>query len=186
MFFRQFRNSQSAEVFGSMRLYAAGALALLWLIATTASAQPAPIKCTQVLTAEQVRAVVGATLKVGALQKAEAGVTDCNWSRTGGAETGSGPTIRVQFFERTAISANPVVSSPDGYYEMIASAAEEIAGRKREAITGLPNAGTRAATVQGSAQILVLVQRADGIARVVLGNLTKAQAAAVARVIAGP
>ena len=140
----------------------------------------------QVLTAEQVRAAVGVTLKVLALQKAEAGVTECTWSRTGGAETSTGPTIRVQFFERLAISANPVVSSPDGYYEMIASAAEEIAGRKREAIAGLTSAGSRAATVRGNGQVLVLVQRGDGIARVVLSNLTKAQATAIARAISGP
>ena len=69
---------------------------------------------------------------------------------------------------------------------MIASAAEEIAGRKREAVTGLASAGTRAATVQGSGQVLLLVQRGDGIARVVLGNLTKAQVTALARAISGP
>lgn|GEM_PF-1356749 len=186
MFFRQIRNDGFACYFGSLCRTCVAGLGLLCLIPASAYAQTAPIKCTQVLTAEQVRIAVGATLTVLARQKAEAGVTECTWSRTGGADTGTGPTIRLQFFERAAISANPVVSSPDGYYEMIASAAEEIAGRKREAVAGLTGAGTRAATVQGNTQILVLVQRGDGIARVVLGNLTKAQATAVARVISGP
>ncbi len=185
MFFQSLRTQYSAGVFSRLRMPVGGVLVLLSLISTAAWAEPAPVKCAQALTAEQVRGTVGATLKVLALQTAEAGVTECTWSRTVGAESGGGPMIRVQFFERVAISANPVVSSPDGYYEMIASAAEEIAGRKREAVTGLTGAGNRAATVQGSVQILLLVQRADGIARVVLSGLTKAQATAFARAIAG-
>ncbi len=186
MLFRQMRDVFFVGFFSSLRVVSATALALLSLIPVTAYAQTGPTKCAQVLTAAQVRAAVGVTLKVFVLPNAESGVTECAWSRTGSAEASSGPTIRVQFFERTAISANPVVSSPEGYYEMIASAAEEIAGRKREAVSGLTAAGTRAATVQGSGQILVLVQRGDGIARVVLGNVTKAQATAIARAISGP
>ena len=182
-FLRRLRNPCFARMISGSRMIGAVGLALPHLIAVSAFAQTAPIKCTQVLTAEQVRAAVGATLKVLALQKAETGVTECTWSRDGSA---AGPTVRVQFFERSAISANPVVSSPDGYYEMIASAAEEIAGRKREVVAGLKSAGNRAATVQSNTQILVLVQRGDGIARVVLGNLTKAQATAVAKAISGP
>ena len=174
------------SVFSSLRAASAKLLACITLISTTAYGQTAPIKCVQVLTAEQVSAAVGATLKVLAVDKAERGVTECIWSRTGVAEPKAGPTIRLQFFERSAISANPVVSSPEGYYEMIATAAEEIAGRKRDTVTGLTGVGTRAATVQGTAQILVLVQRGDGIARAVLGNLTKAQATAIAKGISEP
>jgi hypothetical protein len=187
---RRLRNQNLTGFLSGLRLNwrmpALRALALLWLVPVISLAQPAPVKCAQVLTSEQVRAAVGSTLKVLAIQKAEAGVTECSWSRSGGAAASGGPTIRVQFFERAAISTNPVVSSPDGYFEMIASAAEEIAGRKRESVTGLAGAGTRAVTVQGSEQVLVLVQRGDGIARVVLGNLTKGQAIAVARAISGP
>lgn len=186
MFCRQLRNHRFASFFSVMRITGVATLALLWLVPTTVFAQTAPIKCAQVLTAAQVRAAAGGTLKVLAQLKAEAGVTECTWSRTGDPETSTGPTIRMQFFDRTAISSNPLVSSSEGYYEMIASAAEEIAGRKREAVAGLTGAGKRAATVQGSAQILVLVQRGDGIARVVVGNLTKAQATAIARAISGP
>ncbi len=187
--FRQSQIKRDGKVLNRLGVRCAvGVLVLspLLLSSVPAVAQTAPIKCAQVLTAEQVRGAVGATLKVSAVQNAEAGVSECTWSRSGGAEPGAGPTVRLQFFERTAISANPVVSSPEGYYEMIASAAEEIAGRKRDNVTGLTAAGVRAATVQGTAQILVLVQRGDGIARAVLGNLSRAQATAIAKAISEP
>ena len=180
MFFRQMRNRSFAGIFNNMRVTGVVALVSFCLFPVALRAQAAPTKCAQVLTAEQVRAAVGAALTVFAQQKAEAGVTECIWSRDA---TATGLTVRVQFFDRVAISANPVVHTSDGYYEMIASAAEEIAGRKREAVAG---ASTKAATVQGNSQILVLVQRGDGIARVVLSNVTKPQAAAIARAISAP
>lgn len=183
MGFEQMRQHLCICFFSSLRLTAGATVALLWLIPAIAYAQTAPIKCARVLTAEQVRAAVRTSLKVLAQQSAEPGVTECIWSRTGSAEPSTGPTIRVQFFERVAISANPVVHTPDGYYEMIASAAEEVAGRKREAVAGV---SARAVTVQGNGQIMVLVQRGDGIARVVVGDGTKAQATAIARAISGP
>jgi hypothetical protein len=183
---RQTRYDCLVSAFSRLSALRLTALVCLPLISVAAYSQTTPIKCAQVLTAEQVGAAVGATLKVLAVQKPEAGVSECNWSRSGGAQTSAGPTIRVQFFERAAISANPVVSSPEGYYEMIASAAEETAGRKREVVTGLASAGTRAVTVQGSGQVLLVVQRGDGIARVVLGNLTKAQVSAIAKAVSGP
>ena len=180
MLFRQMRDGRFARIFSGLRMFCAAASALLWLFPVALKAQTTPAKCAQVLNAEQVRAAVGAALTVFLQQKADAGVTECIWSRDG---TATGLTIRVQFFDRVAISANPVVHTSDGYYEMIASAAEEIAGRKREAVAG---ASAKAATVQGNSQILVLVQRGDGIARVVLSNVTKAQAAAIARAISAP
>lgn len=179
------RNPSFACIFNSLRAVGVTALGSFCLFPVAVSAQAATVKCAQVLTAEQVRAAVGVTLTVLAQQKAEAGVSECSWSRAG-AGASAGPTIRVQFFDRVAISANPVVHTPDGYYEMIATAAEEVAGRKREAVAGVSGSGIRAATVQGNSQILVLVQRGDGIARVVLGNISKAQATAMARAIAAP
>ncbi len=182
MLFRQMRDASFACIFSGLRVFCAAVWVLLCLFPVAIKAQTPPAKCAQVLNAEQVRASLGMTLAVLAQQKADAGVTECIWSRTVGADTSGGPTISVQFFDRTAISANPVVHTYDGYYDMIASAAEEIAGRKREAVAGV---AAKAAMVQGNAQIMVLVQRVDGIARVVLANLTKAQATAIARAIAG-
>ncbi len=182
MLFRQMRDASFASIFSGLRMFCAAASVLFWLFPVALKAQTPPAKCAQVLNAEQVRGAVGMTLTVLVQEKADAGVTECSWTRSGGAETGGGPTIRVQFFDRNAISANPVVHTSDGYYDMIASAAEEIAGRKREVVAGV---AAKAAMVQGNSQILVLVQRGDGIARVVLANLTKVQATAIARAISG-
>jgi hypothetical protein len=180
MHFRPARGSGLASILGSLSTLNVAFVCFFCLIASSAPwAQPGPVKCAQVLTAEQVRAAVGAALEVVAQKKPEVGVSECNWSRAGAAAA-SGANIRLQFFERAAISANPVVHTPDGYYDMIASAAEEIAGRKRDAVAGVTG---RAATVQGSTQTLLVVQRPDGVARVVLGNMTKAQVAAIARAI---
>lgn len=145
----------------------------------TVQAQAMSARCLQVLTAEQVRAAVGAGLDVAAQKQAEAGVSECAWSRLG-ADSGAGPSIRVQFFDRVAISANPVAHSVDGYFDMIASTAEEIAGRKREPVAGV---ATRAVTIQGKSQLLLVVQRFDGVARVILGNVSKSQASAIAMAI---
>lgn len=180
MYFRQFVDrcfSRSSDCCGGFVFALAATLSFLPYAAVQAQAMSA--RCLLVLTAEQVRTVFGAGLDVAAQNKAEAGVSECTWSRLGAA-SGVGPSIRVQFFDRVAISANPVVHSVDGYFDMIASTAEEIASRKREFVVGV---ATRAVTIQGNSQLLLVVQRADGVARVILGNVSKAQANAIARAI---
>ena len=180
MCFRQFVDrylSPSRCSFGGLALIAAIALTLLPY--SMARAQSLSAKCLQVLTAEQVRTVFGAGLDVAAQNKVEVGVSECTWSRVGAA-SGVGPSIRMQFFDRAAISSNPIVHSVDGYFDMIASTAEEIAGRKREPVVGV---ATRAVTVQGNSQLLLVVQRSDGVARVILGNVSRAQAIATAKAI---
>lgn len=133
-------------------------------------------RCAELLSAEQVRATLGAGLSATAQTPRDPKVVECAWSRAGGA------SISLQFFDRKAIDANPVTHTPDGYYEMIVSAGEEAVGKKREPVTGMTS---RAAFVQGQTQLLLVVQRADGVARILLGNVTRPQAAAVARAIAG-
>ena len=94
----------------------------------------------------------------------------------------AGATITLQFFDRKAIEANPVTHTPDGFYEMIVSTGEEAVGKKRELVVGV---SPRAATVQGQTQLMLVVQRGDGVARLLLGGLTRAQAIALARVLTG-
>lgn len=180
MYFRQF----VARCFACSRGCCAGFVIALGAILSflphpAVHAQAVSAKCLQVLTAEQVSTVFGAGLDVAAQKKVEAGVSECAWSRLGAA-SGAGPSIRVQFFDRIAISANPVGRSVDGYFDMIASTAEEIAGRKREVVAGT---AARAVTIQGNSQLLLVVQRSDGVARVILGNVSKSQANTLARTI---
>jgi hypothetical protein len=106
----------------------------------------------------------------------DAKVVECSWAR------GGSTTVTMQFFDRKAIDANPVTHTLDGYFELIVSAAEEAVGKKREAVAGVPS---RAAFVQGQTQLLLVVQRVDGVARILLGNVARPQAAALARAISG-
>jgi hypothetical protein len=56
-------------------------------------------------------------------------------------------------------------------------------GKKREMLAGI---GQKAAFLNADPQVLAVVQRADGVARIVGNNLTKAQITAVARAVASP
>jgi len=159
------------------RLFA-GLLAVLPFLPTTGFAQSQVVapRCAQLLSIEQVRTAIGAGLDATAQAPRDPKVLECAWSRAGGV------TVSLQFFDRKAIDANPVTHTPDGYYEMIVSASEDAVGRKREPVAGL---ASRASFVQGQTQLLLVVQRADGVARVLLANVTRPQAAALARAIAG-
>lgn len=137
------------------------------------------LKCAQLLSADQVKSILGAGMAAAVPKQHEAGESECMWRR------GNGPTavsLSVRYFDRRAIGSNPVSRTLDGYYEMLVKAGEEAGEKKREPVAGVP----RAALIQANPQILVVIQRADGVARVVLGNLSRAQAAAVAKAIATP
>ena len=152
-----------------------------WLVAfgltEGAFAQTPTLRCAELLGADQVKAVLGAGMVAAAPKQHEAGESECVWRRGTDAAAVS---LSVRFFDRQAIGSNPVSRTLDGYYEMLVKAGEEVGDKKREAVAGVP----RAALIHASPQILVLVQRADGVARVVLGNLSRAQAVAVAKAIA--
>lgn len=149
------------------------------LVATGSAQDGALLKCAQLISADQLKTIVGAGMAAAVPKQHEAGESECAWRRGNGAAAVS---LSVRFFDRQAIGSNPVSRTLDGYYEMLVNAGEEAGEKKREAVAGVP----RASLIQANPQILVVVQRADGVARVVSGNLSKAQAAAVARVIATP
>lgn len=159
----------------------------LWLVAfglvfgltSGASAQTPTLRCAELLSADQVKATLGAGMVTAVPKQHGAGESECVWRRGNGAAAAS---LSVRFFDRQAIGSNPVSRTLDGYYEMLVKAGEEVGDKKREAVVGVP----RAALIQASPQILVVVQRTDGVARVVLGNLSRAQAVAVTKLIAAP
>lgn len=155
------------------------ALSLTFGLASATSAQTPMLRCAELLSAAQVKAIFGPSMADAMPRQHEAGESECVWRRGTGATAAS---LAVRFFDRQAIGSNSVARTLDSYYEMLVTAGEEVGDKKREAVAGVP----RAALIQASPQILVVVQRADGVARVVLGNLTRAQAVAVAKVIAAP
>jgi hypothetical protein len=160
-----------------------GALILLTmsgLDSVRAQSNAAP-KCATLLTVEELTTAVGEKMKeMGARQRGP-GETECPWMLSGGS--GGFKTVAVQFYELSHIKASPTASTPDAYFEMLVSAAEGTASGKREL---LPKIGQKAAFVPTTPQVLAVVQRADGIARIVGNNLTKAQITAVARAVATP
>jgi hypothetical protein len=141
----------------------------------------AALKCSTLLTAEELTKAVGEKMTDMGARERGPGETECPWMLRGGS---SGfKTVAVQFYELSHIKASPTASTPDAFFETIVSAAEGVASGKREL---LPGVGQKAAFVPTTPQVLAVVQRADGIARIVGNNLTKAQVTAVARAVATP
>ena len=160
-----------------------GALLILTMIGpegVRAQSNAAP-RCATLLTADELTTIVGEKMKeMGARQRGP-GETECPWMLSGGS--GGFKTVAVQFYELSHIKASPTASTPDAYFEMLVSAAEGTASGKRELLPGI---GQKAAFVPTTPQVLAVVQRADGIARIVGNNLTKAQVTAVARAVTTP
>ena len=141
----------------------------------------AALKCATLLTADELTTAIGDKMTEMGPRQRGPGETECSWMLRGGS---SGfKTVAVQFYELSHIKASPTASTPDAYFEMLVSAAEGTASGKREL---LPNIGQKAAFVPTTPQVLAVVQRADGIARIVGNNLTKAQITAVARAVTTP
>ncbi len=101
----------------------------------------------------------------------------------GAAGTPGFKTLAVSFFDAVALKASPGYASADEYFESVVSSVESRAPSKREL---LPGVGLKAAFVATPPQMLVAVQRKDGVARLVGINLTKAQMIALARASAAP
>jgi len=147
-----------------------------------AQAGAAAPTCSTLLTADELTKAVGDKMTDMGARPRGAGETECPWMLRGGS---SGfKTVAVQFYDLTAIKASPTASTPDAFFENLVSAAEGAAsGGKREALAGI---GQKAAFVPTTPQVLAVVQRADGVARIVGNNLTKTQITAVARAVATP
>ena len=141
----------------------------------------AALKCSTLLTAEELTAAIGEKMTDMSARQRGPGDTECPWMLRGGS--GGFKTVAVQFYELSHIKASPTAATPDAHFEMLVSAAEGTASGKRELLPGI---GQKAAFVPTTPQVLAIVQRADGIARIVGNNLTKAQITAVARAVATP
>ena len=158
----------------------AGAVALL-LQPPAAAQQPAAaaaMPCAAVVTADELKAAVGVALeKLDPVDRGH-GESECDWmGRTGGFKT-----VAVVFYDQAAIKASTAPTG-DGFFEMLAKAAEESTSAKREVIAGV---GQHAAFVPTTPQTLAVVHRADGVVRIVANGLTKAQTIAVAKAVATP
>ena len=133
-------------------------------------------RCTVLLPPDTVRTVAGNGFTAQPQRQREEHVTDCAWAK------GDSATITLQWFDRAAIQSSSVTRTLEGYADMLLTAGEEVAGKKRDAVTGT---GGRAATVQGSTQVMLVVQRPDGVVRALAGGLTNKQILALAKALSG-
>lgn len=143
-----------------------------------AQAPSAMPTCATLLTSAALTAAVGETFKDLGTEVARSGATECEWAFRLG--TAGAKTLSVTFYDVEALKASPAYASADEYFESVVSGAERGAV-KRET---LPGVGLKAAFVATTPQSLVVVQRADGVARVVGNNISKPQMTAIAQAMA--
>ena len=142
----------------------------------------APPTCMALLTADELTKAVGAGFTDMGARPRETGETECPWMLRGGA--GGFKTVAVQFYDLSAVKASPNAATLGAFFDQIVASAEAAAaGKKGEALAGV---GQKATFVPADPQVLAVVQRADGVARIVGNNLTKAQMTALARAVAAP
>lgn len=165
--------------YASLRLLLA---TVVLFVAPAAVGAQTPPTCMTLLTADELTKAVGAGFKDMGGETRSAGETECPWMMRGGP--GGFKTVSVQFYDLSAVKASPNAATLDAFFEQIVESGEAAAGgKKRQALTGI---GQKATFVPTDPQVLAVVQREDGIARIVGNNLTRAQITAVARAVAAP
>jgi hypothetical protein len=153
-------------------------LALPAVVWAQAPAAKAPT-CTSLFTAAELAQTVGGGFEDMGPKERSPGETECAWMARGGSK--GFQTVSVQFYDRRAIKdAN---QTPAAFYETVVSGAEGMASGKRQPLPGI---GQQAAFVPTDPQALAVVLRADGVARIVGNNISKAQITAIAKAIAAP
>lgn len=159
--------------------FAGLAFTLMAIVATSApsalaQAAASAVRCDEVLTSEEATAVVGGGFEGPAVNELRPGFTRCEWQ---GGDSNFGFTFAS--LEALADDSN----TADAEFESDVSAVEND-DRKREV---LPDLAVKAALVAlGDDALLVAVQRADGVARMVTYKIDREKAVALARAIATP
>ena len=157
---------------------ASALLALPGIVSAQAPAAKAPT-CTSLFTAAELAQTVGGGFKDMGPEERHPGETECSWMARGGA-TGF-QTVSLQFYDLRAIKdAN---QTPAAFFETVVDGAEGMASGKRQPLPGI---GQQAVFVPTDPQALAVVLRADGVARIVGNNISKAQITAIAKAVAAP
>ncbi len=107
------------------------------------------------------------------------GHTECKWMLAG---QGAFKTLAVIFEDETALTAARAATS-EKLFETYVSSAEQTGKSKRNP---LPGVGLRAAIIDVSEQTQVIVQRTDGVARIITNGLSRAQVTAIAQALMTP
>ncbi len=159
---------------------AAVVVVVVGLASVSANAQSPEAMCAKLLPAAKLQAVAGAGFEAADARMEKSGELGCAWMRRG---AGGFATVSVQYYDRKTIAREDGKGVSDELYENIITPHEQTSKAKREPIAGV---GKRAALVPADPQRLVAIQRDDGILRIVMNNLTKAQAIGIAKSVAAP
>ncbi len=153
--------------------------ALTLAIAVSSAAAPAiaeTLRCAGMLTAAEVKAATGTAFEDMGPDSRNPGESECDWMARGG---GGFKSVAFTFYELKAIEEALIpADSPAEFYDLNVRSTEEVAGGKGEKLPGI---GVRAVLIRNSEQLVLYVERADGLLRIVTNGLTNEQATAVAR-----
>lgn len=151
---------------------------LLCLAAATARAQapaePSAVRCDAVLTSEEAAAIVGEGYQGPAVGEPRPGFTSCDWQ-------GDDGNFGFTFASLKALADDQ--RTADDEFEFDVQALENDT-TKRET---LPGVGVKAAVLPaGDDALAVIVQRADGVARMITYKIERGKVLALARALATP
>jgi hypothetical protein len=168
---KQIRNTQLARM---------ASITTIALMCFAAHAQAPDATCAKLLPPAKLQAVAGTGFVAADARSDKSGELGCAWMRRGG---GGFATVSVQYYDKKTIARPDNSGSADELYENIITPHEQTSKAKREPILGV---GKRAALVPADPQRLVAIVRDDGVLRIVMNGLTKAQAIAIARAVGAP
>ena len=142
-------------------------------------AAAAPLPCERMLTADELQKAVAPGFESMGPRERNPGESECSWMLRGDAGF---KTVAVQFYDLKYIASGEVNNTPDAFFADLTSPVEGFRGKAEP----LPGIGTKAALIPAEPQRLAVVQTAEGVARIVGNNLTRAQIIAVAKAVAAP
>jgi hypothetical protein len=139
-----------------------------------APAEPSAVKCNAVLTAAEATAIVGEGYAGPSVSEPRPGFTSCDWQ-------GESSNFGFTFASLKALVDDQ--RTPEEEFEFDVLALENDT-TKREVLPGI---GVRTAIVPaGDDALMVAVQRADGVARMITYKVDREKVLALARAIAAP
>jgi hypothetical protein len=147
-----------------------------------AIAQTPEATCAKFLPAEKLQAAIGKGMNPASATVKSLGELTCAWMRRAPDPFA---TVAIEYYEKKIIPATGPDNNrtPEMLYEDMITPHETMSKTKREPIPGVSK---RAVYVAAAPQGLVVIQRDDGVLRIVMSGLSKAQAIAVANALAAP
>lgn len=174
-----FQASAVAHVVRAGRVVLTTMIVTMLPMALPAHAQTPEARCEKMLPAAKLQAAAGAGLNAVDARVDKSGELECAWMRRAPNTMAS---VSIQYYDKKFIAATNGKTA-DAFYEDLIAPIEAINKSRREAVAGV---GKRAVLVPADPQRLIVIERDDGLVRVVMNNLSKVQAIAVAKAVAAP